>query len=89
MKTVNIYFPEFKKEISYLIGQNARDNFAVIDEGNEDDIWFHAKDDSSCHVICILPNDLTLNCNEKKLLILNKLLRLLHPKVKFSHTNYA
>lgn len=70
MKTVNIYFPEFKKEISYLIGQNARDNFAVIDEGNEDDIWFHAKDDSSCHVICILPNDLTLNCNEKKLLIL-------------------
>jgi predicted ribosome quality control (RQC) complex YloA/Tae2 family protein len=70
MKTINIYFPEFKKEISYLIGQNARDNFAVIDEGVEDDIWFHAKDDSSCHIICILPNDLNLSCNEKNLLIL-------------------
>ena len=58
MKTVNIYFPEFKKEISYLIGQNARDNFAVIDEGVDEDIWFHAKDDSSCHIICILPNEI-------------------------------
>ena len=69
MKTVNIYFPEINKAISYLIGQNARDNFAVIDEGVDEDIWFHAKDDSSCHVICILPNELILNNKDKNILV--------------------
>jgi len=69
MKTINIHFPEINKEISYLVGQNKRDNFAVIDEGVEDDIWFHAKDDSSCHVICILPNELILTEQQKRLLI--------------------
>ena len=69
MKTINIHFPELNKIISYLIGQNKKDNFAVIDEGVEDDIWFHAKDDSSCHVICILPNELILNEQQKRLLV--------------------
>ena len=65
MKTKSIYFPEIKKEIHYLIGTNAYDNFLVIDEALEDDIWFHSKDASSCHVVCLLPNDLNLNKNEK------------------------
>ena len=69
MKTINIHFPEIDKEISYLVGKNKRDNFAVIDEGVEDDIWFHSKDDSSCHVICILPNELILSKEQKMLLV--------------------
>jgi predicted ribosome quality control (RQC) complex YloA/Tae2 family protein len=69
MKTISVYFPEIKKEINYLIGTNAYDNFQVIDEALEYDIWFHSKEDSSSHVICLLPNDLELNEVEKQLLI--------------------
>lgn len=69
MRTINIHFPEINKEISYLVGKNKRDNFAVIDEGVEDDLWFHAKDDSSCHVLCILPNELILTEQQKRLLV--------------------
>ena len=39
------------KEITYLIGKNAQDNFDIIDQSNENDIWFHAENISSCHVI--------------------------------------
>lgn len=69
MKTISIYFQEINKEIHYLIGTNAYDNFHVIDEALDDDIWFHSKEDSSSHVICLLPNDLELNEKEKQLLI--------------------
>jgi predicted ribosome quality control (RQC) complex YloA/Tae2 family protein len=69
MKTETIFIPELNYNISYLIGQNARDNFAVIDEGYEDDLWFHAKSISSCHVVCLLPNDLELTDPEKKTII--------------------
>ena len=69
MKTETIYFIELDKEVSYLIGQNAKDNDAVIKEGDTDDLWFHAKDESSSHVVCILPNDLLLDEKEKKMLI--------------------
>ena len=69
MRTINIHFPEINKEISYLIGKNKRDNFAVIDEGVEDDLWFHSEDGSSCHVVCILPNELILTEQQKRLLV--------------------
>jgi predicted ribosome quality control (RQC) complex YloA/Tae2 family protein len=69
MKTISIYFPEIKKEINYLIGTNAYDNFHVIDESLDDDLWFHSKEHSSSHVVCLLPNDLELNVREKQLLI--------------------
>ena len=69
MKTETIYFPEIDQRIYYLIGENARDNFAVIDESTEEDIWFHAKEESSCHVVCILPNDVELNEKQKLPLI--------------------
>ena len=61
MKNVTIYFDEFDLELTYLIGQNAKDNFAVIDKGFEDDIWFHAKLESSCHVVCLLPNNFKMD----------------------------
>ena len=37
--------------VIYYIGTNAADNFATIDKGDPDDLWFHAKDVSSCHVV--------------------------------------
>lgn len=39
------------KVVVYYIGTNALDNFAVIDKGAPEDLWFHANDVSSCHVV--------------------------------------
>ena len=69
MKTETVFIPELNCNIHYLIGQNAHDNFAVIDEGFEDDLWFHAKLFSSCHVVCLLPNEIKLTEKEKKSVI--------------------
>lgn len=56
MKIENIYFPEIGAEVKYVIGQNQGENFRVMDEGSEEDWWFHAKDVPSCHVVAILPH---------------------------------
>jgi len=56
MKTVNIFINALEKEIPFYIGKNARDNFEIIDYGDPEDLWFHAKDVSSCHVVVELPN---------------------------------
>jgi predicted ribosome quality control (RQC) complex YloA/Tae2 family protein len=55
MKTETVYFPNLETEIIYMIGKNQKENFSVIDQGQPEDIWFHAKEISSCHVIAILP----------------------------------
>lgn len=33
------------------IGQNALDNWNIIDDANENDIWFHVENYPSCHII--------------------------------------
>lgn len=55
MKTQKIFVNELKREIVFHIGVSAKDNFDVIDVGDSDDLWFHAKDESSCHVVAELP----------------------------------
>ena len=72
MKTISFYFPEIEKEIHYLIGTNAYDNFQVLDEALEHDLWFHSKENSSSHVICLMPNDLDLKEKEKEKQLLIK-----------------
>ena len=71
MKTQVIYFDNIKKEISYLIGENAADNFAVIDAADNPtaDIWFHSKEGSSCHVVAKIPNQ---QLNKKELMTICK-----------------
>ena len=46
------------KIITFYIGKNAKDNFDILDISKSNDIWFHAKDISSCHVVCELPEDI-------------------------------
>ena len=58
MKTEVVEFPKIDEEVTYYIGTSAKDNFAVIDEGDDDDIWFHANKISSCHVVCKMPEGL-------------------------------
>lgn len=58
MKIENISIKSLKREITFYIGKNQNDNFEVIDKGKTDDLWFHAKDLSSCHVVCDIPTDI-------------------------------
>ena len=41
------------KSTEYIIqiGQNRHDNFSIIDDASENDIWFHVEGMPSCHVI--------------------------------------
>jgi predicted ribosome quality control (RQC) complex YloA/Tae2 family protein len=58
MKTENVFIQTLNREIVFHIGKNQYENFDIIDNNDPNDIWFHAKDDSSCHVVCKLPNDI-------------------------------
>jgi|1048.fasta_scaffold47086_2 predicted ribosome quality control (RQC) complex YloA/Tae2 family protein len=64
MKKEIIYFDDIDREITYLVGKNKQDNFHIIDISSPDDIWFHANNVSSCHVILQLPEDIS----DKKIL---------------------
>ena len=57
MKTEIILIQSLKREITFYIGKSKADNFKVIDAGKSDDLWFHALNDSSCHIVCEVPDD--------------------------------
>ena len=63
MKQKIIYCKDL--EVKFYIGQNSKDNFDVIDKGFEDDLWFHSKNNSSCHVVALLPH----NISDKEMII--------------------
>lgn len=46
-------------DVLFHIGKKQSDNFKAIDKGKPTDLWFHAKDISSCHVVCILPDSIS------------------------------
>ena len=58
MKTETIFIQAIKRNITFYIGKNQDENFEVIDNGAENDLWFHAKNISSCHVVGIIPDDI-------------------------------
>lgn len=59
MKTEVIFLEGLDKDITFYIGQNKNENFDVINKGNLEDLWFHAHNISSCHVVAIIPNDIS------------------------------
>ena len=58
MKTKVLFVQGVNREITFYIGENQNENFDVIDLGKQHDIWFHANNISSCHVVAILPEDI-------------------------------
>jgi hypothetical protein len=58
MLTKEEYIAQLKRNITFYIGTNAADNFDAISAGGPEDIWFHADDASSCHVIAVMPEDI-------------------------------
>ena len=69
MKNIQIFIPELKTNVEFLIGTDKNDNFNIIDIVNENDIWFHIKSFPSCHVVSNMYN------NEKNPIISKKILR--------------
>lgn len=67
MKTEVLFLQGLNREITFYIGQNKNENFDVIDMGKPDDLWFHANEISSCHVVAIIPEG--LKNKEKKYII--------------------
>jgi|LauGreSBDMM110SN_4_FD.fasta_scaffold383124_1 predicted ribosome quality control (RQC) complex YloA/Tae2 family protein len=58
MRTITHKFENICEPIEYKIGTNASENFKILDLADIDDIWFHADESSSCHVIARVPKDL-------------------------------
>ena len=56
MKEFVVWFDNIDEDIIFYVGENATDNFKVIDSGNPNDLWFHAKEISSCHVVAHVPS---------------------------------
>jgi predicted ribosome quality control (RQC) complex YloA/Tae2 family protein len=58
MKIETIYIEALKKEYIFYIGKNQKENDEVINKSSMSDVWFHANNISSCHVVCKLPEKL-------------------------------
>ena len=54
MKLIEKDFSRFS--VTFHIGQNAEENNHLVQISNPEDIWFHAKQISSCHVVAYLPS---------------------------------
>jgi len=57
MRTITKYIEAIKASIEYRVGQNAKDNYDIIDQSGPDDIWFHINQVSSCHVVATIPSE--------------------------------
>jgi len=51
VKSETIYIEENDKSYNVLIGQNAKDNDAIIKDSEPNDIWFHFAEISSPHIV--------------------------------------
>jgi len=85
MITKTIFIPAIKDEIEFYIGENAQDNFDIIDICKPIDLWFHVHKDSSCHVIAKMPVDIKYNRNQiSKIITQGALCCKEHSKMKSS-----
>jgi predicted ribosome quality control (RQC) complex YloA/Tae2 family protein len=54
-----IHFSNISESVVFTVGQNAQDNIEVIRKAYPNDIWFHAENESSCHVVARIRTGLT------------------------------
>ena len=57
MRKVTKYIEAIREYIEFRVGQNAKENFDLIDDSEADDIWFHISQLPSCHVVASIPVD--------------------------------
>ena len=56
MKIVTKYIEAVRDNIEFWIGENASDNFDIIDSAKDTDLWFHVSQQPSSHVIAVIPD---------------------------------
>ena len=47
-------------EVLIRVGQNAKENWLLIDDADQNDLWFHVEDQPSPHVIIEIPAKCTI-----------------------------
>ena len=57
MKSIIRNIAALDGDIEYCVGKSASDNFTIIDEANENDLWFHIDGEPSGHVIAKIPEN--------------------------------
>lgn len=56
MRQVTKYIDSAKTDIEFRGGQNAQENWTLVDTSDATDLWFHHGDAASCHVVARIPN---------------------------------
>ena len=69
MKVEERYIECLDRKVTFYIGKNAKDNFKVIDMGEPDDLWFHVKNETSCHVVALISHIPYLEKEEMKMIV--------------------
>lgn len=54
MKKESIYVQGLNMEITFLVGRDKSENSDLLDYASQNDLWFHASETSSCHVVALL-----------------------------------
>jgi len=57
MRKIIKYIDSIKSSIEFRVGQNAQENFDLLDDSFPQDLWFHISEESSCHVVATIPTD--------------------------------
>ncbi|ARF09210.1 protein of unknown function DUF814 [Catovirus CTV1] len=58
MKLFAVYDHQNDIELEIYMGENAKDNWDIIDMSSQNDIWFHLESHPSPHVMLKLPNNI-------------------------------
>ena len=66
MKTETIYFKNINKTYTFYISENETEPFKMLEFANPTDIWFHCKNESSCHVIVSLTKEECMELSKKE-----------------------
>ena len=54
MRTIVKYIDSIRENIEFRVGQHAQDNFDLLDDSSPTDLWFHIRDQASCHVVAAI-----------------------------------
>lgn len=70
MKCETIFINALNRAITFYVGTNKLENDQVLDMGAPDDLWFHAHEVSSCHIVASIPDDIVINKNMRYIITL-------------------
>lgn len=68
MKTFKIIDNNLESELDVFLGENAQDNWDIIDISSQNDIWFHLDDKPSPHVVLKIPDNLKKKVHKQTIL---------------------